>query len=310
MANLSLIKNLVVCGFGAVLGTGTKGCKPFFKKVTSFWLTEQGFKYDDARVLNKEYIDELQAEGNLIVVKGIKTFSDNSEEDVYETLDDGTKQLARLGLYEFAMKFIQGLHFNAALRSLSTFAAYDITLIDRDGNILGTRAADGSLKGITLGYIQQAKLEWGTDSTGSKEGVMMQLTERDEIDINYVFIDNKSLDFNANMDLFGVNEINLEVVTPLLDAAVELIVKATYKQNGKVFSGADFEDFAMFVDGVSSDPTAGDDSVLAGTYPLVITAAATNEIYTIELYDTGNNREAIDIGGDLFKSNQTGGTVV
>ena len=32
MAALSTIFNLVLCGLGAVLGTGTKGCKQFLKK--------------------------------------------------------------------------------------------------------------------------------------------------------------------------------------------------------------------------------------------------------------------------------------
>lgn len=46
MAAQSTIYNLVQCGLGAVLGTGTKGCKQFLKKATSLWFVPDGFEFD------------------------------------------------------------------------------------------------------------------------------------------------------------------------------------------------------------------------------------------------------------------------
>lgn len=310
MATLINIINLVQCGLAATLGTGTKGCKAFFKKVTSVWLTPQGFVFDGTKVLELSYIQQLQAEGNLIVIKGIRTFTDNSEDDVIETLDDGTKQVARLGKYEFAMQFINGLFFHAALHSLSSFGDYDVILVDREDNILGTKASNGSLKGFTSGMLQAAKLSFATDSTGQKEGFMMQLLERGELDTNYVFIDKDKLDFSPNTDLDGINEVELSFVGVPANLATAITIKAITKQDGKAFSGATFVDFLLTVDGTTSNPTAGDDSTLAGTYPLTVAALSTNEVLAIGLYDVSNNRDAITLGGALYKSNTTSATVV
>lgn len=303
MATLINIINLVQCGLGAVLGTGTKGCKAFFKKVTSVWLTPQGFVMDGTEILNLSYVQQLQAEGNLIVIKGIRTFTDNSEDDVLETLDDGTKQVARLGKYEFAMQFINGLFFHAALHSLSSFGDYDVTLIDRDGSILGTKAANGSLKGFTTGMLQAARLQFATDSTGQKEGFMMQLLERSELDSNYVFIDKDNLTFNPNTDLDGINEVELSFASVPANAATAISVKAITKQDSKAFTGAAFGDFLLTVDGVTGNPTAGDDSAVAGTYALTVAALSTNEALLIALYDNANNNYVVTLGGALYKSN-------
>lgn len=310
MAILNNIINLVQCGLGAVLGTGTKGCRAFFKKVTSVWLTPAGFVLDGTLVLELSYVQQLQAEGNLIVIKGIRTFTDNSEDDVLETLDDGTKQVARLGKYEFAMQFINGLFFHAALHSLSSFGDYDMTMIDREGNILGTKATNGSLKGFTVGMLQAARLQFATDSAGQKEGFMVQLLERVELDMQYVFIDNANLDFNPNTDLDGINEVELEFASAPADLAVLITATATTKQDGKPFTGATYTDFLLTVDGVTGNPTAGDDSVTAGTYPLTVAALSTNEVLVLDLYDNSNNRDVITLGGALYKSDSITATVV
>ncbi len=309
MALLSTILNLVQCGLGAVLGTGTKGCKPFFKKVTAMWLTPQGFKYDGTQVLDETYINLLQAEGNLIVLKGIRTFTDNSEDDVIETLEDGTKQVARLGLYEFAMQFINGLYFHAALHSINSFGEYDVTLIDRDGNILGTQASDGSFKGFTVGMLQASKFMFATDSVGEKEGFTLQLLNRPEFDTRYVFIDVDSLDFNPNM-VDGINEIDLAYGTAPADAETNLQIVATRRQDGKAFSGATYVDFLLTVDGVTGNPTAGDDTAVAGTYELTVAAIATNEVLVIDLHDNSANNNVISLGGSLYKSDTAAATVV
>lgn len=309
MALLSTILNLVQCGLGAVLGTGTKGCRPFFKKVTAIWLTPAGFKFDGASTLDETYVKLLQAQGNLIVLKGIRTFTDNSADDAIETLEDGTEQVSSLGLYKFAVQFINGLYFHAALHSLNSFGNYDITFIDRDGNILGTKASDGSLKGFTVGMLQAAKLDFATDTTSQKEGLMMQLLERIELDSEYVFVQRKQLDFNPNL-IDGINEIVLSFVNAPTNLDTDLTIKAVRKQDGGVFTGADYQNFTVTVDGVTSNPTAGDDSATPGTYVLTISALATNEVVTAQLYDVANNRAVITIDNELYQSDVIDATVV
>jgi hypothetical protein len=303
MVTLASILNLVQCGLGAVLGTGMKGCKPFFKKATAMWLTPQGFKYEGDAVdgnLDEEYIKLLQAQGNLIVVKGIRTFTDNSTDDIMETLEDQTKSVASLGLYEFALQFINGLYYHAALHSLNTFGAYDATFIDRDGNILGTKSSDGFLKGFTVGYLQAMKLSFATDTTSQKEGLGLQLLERAELDSDYVYIQRNQLDFDPNK-IEGINEIELTFAATPTALDANITVKAVRKQDKGIFTGADFNDFSMTRDGVTDNPTAGDDSGEAGTYiltvPPIIRENADDIINLVKLSQLGLG---LDSQGDLM----------
>lgn len=309
MAALSTILNLVECGLGAILGTGTKGCKPFFKKATAMWLTPAGFKFDGAQTLDETYVKLLQAQGNLIVLKGVRTFTDNSADDNVETLEDGTKQVSSLGLYEFALQFINGLYFHAALHSINSFGRYDALFVDRDGNILGTKASDGSLKGFTVGMLQAMKLQFATDTESQKEGLSLQLLERSELDTEFVYIQRKQLDFNPNL-IDGINEVVLEFSVAPANLDTEVTVKAVRKQDGGVFTGADYQDFTMTVDGVTGNPTAGDDSATPGTYVLTVAALATNEVLVLGLYDVANSRDVVDVGGDLYKADDITATVV
>src|SRR5690606_26319299 len=116
------------------------------------------------RELDDVYAAELQAEGKLVILKGVREFTDDTPDDSTESLDDGTLQLTALGLYLFTLRFVKGIYFNAALHSLSGFGQYDAIFIDIDGNMLGTRASDGSIKGFTVGMLQGTKLQWATST--------------------------------------------------------------------------------------------------------------------------------------------------
>ncbi len=94
MATISDILNVVQCASGDALGTGTKGRPMNLKKTASFWFTKKGFKFNSSKTLNNAYIDELKASSDLTIVKGIKTFEDNSSDDTIETLSDQTSSLA------------------------------------------------------------------------------------------------------------------------------------------------------------------------------------------------------------------------
>lgn len=307
---ISELLNSVSCGAGDILGTGTKGCRPFLKKVVSLWLVPQGFKFDGAETLGQTYIQQLQAEGNLIVLKGIRTFTPNTSEDNIDELEDKTKQVAALGKYEFACEFLNGMYFHAALHSLNSYGNYDVVFVDRENNILGTKATDGSLKGFTLGMLQAQPLMFASDTQGQREGLVFQMTERLEMDSDYIFVDYKNLDgFKANA-LDGVNEVELSFSVAPADAATSLTIKAVTKQDGKAFTGIDYEDFLVTVDGATANPTAGDDSVTTGTFVLTVAALATNEVVTVRLYDNVNSRVGVVVDSSVYKSKVITATVV
>jgi len=309
MANLGSILNLVNCGLNAVLGTGTKGCKPFMSKVTAISFVPSGFKLDSTRTLDDEYFTELQASGKLIHLKGIRTFTDNSSDDSIEEMEDGTKQVSKYGKYEFLVNFVKGMYFNAALTSLNSFGSYDVILWDRDGNGLGTKAINGSLKGFTVGMIQTSRLIWATDTTNQKEGLAFQMLERAEMDSDYVFISKGNLNFNPNQK-DGINEVVVSFPSAPADASTSITLKAVTKQDSQPFTGALFTDFIVKRDGANANPTAGDDSVTGGTYVLTTTINSTNEVLAAGLYNNELNQSVIALDTDLYKSNTATATVI
>lgn len=310
MATLSTIYNLVACGLGAVLGTGTKGCKQFLKKATSLWFVPDGFEFDGAETLDEDYVKQLQAEGNLIVLKGAKTFTDNSSEDIIETLEDGTKQVATLGLYEFALTFINGLAFHAALNSLNSFGSYNVLFVDRDGNILGTKASSGNLKGFSLNMLQAMKLSFPSDSVGQKEGIGFQLSTRSELDTDYVYISQTQLGDFQPQKLDGINEIVLSYDSVPVDGATTFTVNAKMKQNQKPFTGIDDLTYWLHtVDSATVTPT-GVSEASDGAYTFTVSALATDNVIVSDIYDSAENTDVINVDGDLYKADSITTTVV
>ena len=300
MALLNTIYNLVECGATAVLGTGTKGCKQTLKKAASIWITPQGFKFDGTQTLDETYIQLLQAQGNLIILKGLTTFTDNSSDDIIETLEDGTKIVTTLGLYEFAVVFIKGLGFHAALHSLNSFGSYDMLFVDRDGNILGTKATDGSLKGFSVGMMQANKLTWPSDAAGQKEGIMFQFTTRAELDTNYVYIQQTQLGTYEPQNQDGINEVVLDGAVPV-DSATTWVVTAVSKNNYNAWTGGLTGDFKLTRDGVVEAQTVVETP--DGTYTFTVASIGSDEVWTVALYDTANSRTVIVKDTDLYKSN-------
>ncbi len=312
MATISEILNVVQCGLGNPLGTGTVGCKASLKKTASLWFTKRGFKYDSTKILNDAYISELKSAGKLIIVKGIKTFEDNSTDDTIETLSDKTSSVASLGLYQFNVKFVNGLAFQAALTSLRSFNSYDVTMVDGDNNIFGTKATDGSLKGFSTNMVNPGRLSFLTDSEGSqKQSLAFQLSDRDEVDSNYIFVDNKSLESGFSpKSIDGVNEVVLSFTAVPVNAATSISVKATLKQDGSAFTGVLYSDFLINKNGTSSNATAGSDSSTTGTFVLTVAALATDDVLDISLYDNTNSRIGVVLDGEVYKSNTTSTVVV
>ena len=307
MGILNNIINLVACGGSAVLGTGTKGCVPYLKKTKDLWFVVKGFVFDGTRALDKTYTDELQASGKLIVVNGIRTFTDNSSEDQIETLEDGTEQVTTLGLYKFLVQFTNGLYFHAALNSLSSFSQYDVLFVDTAGNILGTEAPNGSLKGFSVGMIQGQKLTFATDTAAQREGLAFQLTERTELDESYVYIQ-KQTGFDPRV-LEGVNQVVLSYVNAPSATDTTLTIKAVSKQSGTPIGGIAYTNFLVKKNGNISNPTAGGDTTTAGTYVLTIAALSSTDIIDYSLYDNTKKCSGISLDGSLYKSNTVTATV-
>lgn len=298
---LSNILNLVSCGAGALLGTGTVGCKPFFRKVSSLWLLPSGFVFDPNTNLTLEYAQTLQSQGNLIILEGVENFTDNTPDNITEEFESGIKKHVRKAKYEFSAQFSKGMYFNAALDYLNSDGSYSIILVDVDGNLLGTKSLNNSLQGFTLGMLQKEKLIWATDSAAQREGIMMQLTVPNEFDRDYVFIQRSQLDFNPQ-SLDGVNECVVSLSVPT-NGATTLTVVVKRKQDGGGVTGIPSNQFLVTVNGNTNNPSSVTEGS-GGSYVLNgITAVATNDTVTARLFDNANNRSIINLATTLFKSN-------
>ncbi len=312
MATIADILNVVQCGLGTKLGTGTKGCEAFFKKTASLWITKKGFKYDSTKTLNNAYVEELKASGDLIILKGVKTFEDNSSDDTIETLSDQTSSVASLGLYQFTYGFTKGLGFLSALASLRSFNSYDVAFVDVENNILATSASDGSMKGFSTNMLNPSRLSFTTDSETQKQYVALQLSERDELDTyRRVFIDKGSLEsgfYPKTID--GVNDVVLSFAAVPANNATSISVKATLKQDGSAFTGASIPDFLITKNGTEITPSNIASNSTAKTYTFTVSALATNDVLDISLYDTVNNRIGIVLDSEVFKSNTDSVVVV
>jgi hypothetical protein len=308
MATIAEITNLVDCGLSATYGTGSLGCKAFFRNVSSAWITKKDFKFSKVDILDEDYVQNLQGAGQLIILKGITAFTDNSEEMVTETYDDGTEQLVRKGKYKFLMEFVNGVYYQQALNSLNSQDSYDISLVDSDNNILGTLAEDGSVKGFSAGMIQVSKYTFATGSAGSKQGINVQLSDPDELDDSFSFLSGKSLAPYKPKNADGVNEIVLTYNTAPADGDTSLIVKATFKQGGGAFKGALVTDFLYKVGSATEVPS--NLAEVDGVYTLTVSALSTNGLLSLNLYDSVKNRPSIILDGAVYKSNTLAATVV
>ena len=309
MATIAEIGNLVNCGVDA-LGTGTKGCKDIFRRTVSLYITKAGFVYDNSAdfTTSTEYIESLQIDKKLVILKGIDELTTNLEEDVRATDGDGVIRNLRKGLYAFRVRFRNGLSFEAALASLRSFGAYDISFVDSNGNILGT-AKNGSFKGFTVGMIEDGGYMFENNSDSQYETLDFQLIDRDELSKDNYIVSGTVLDWKPQKQE-GVNQVSLEIVTPS-NTDTTITVKAKLGKRAGVFSGATFSQFLFTVNGVTANPTGGDDSVTAGTYVLTgFSAVSTNEVVTARLYNNSTSKSVIKVDTDLFQSNIASATVV
>jgi hypothetical protein len=308
MSNLNSSINVAVAGSSVSLGTGTKGTKSFFKEAREFWLTPQGYIFDGATDFTDEYVAELIADGKIIVLENVNVVEPDNVDDSYEDIGRGVTSLANKGLYGLKIKFRGGEYFEKVLKSLSGTSRFDLLAADGEGTVLGTYAADSiSLKGYTLGEHQVGLSEGKFDKNSTLQVFKVQFLETDEFsDPAMKYADDNFNGRNAS----AVNDIKLELTTPS-DADVSVTVKATYRQDGSVFTGAVFGQFNIKNNGVTTNATGGTDSVTAGTYVLTgLTGIDSTDVISIALNDNANNRAGITVGGYAYKSSTVSKTVV
>jgi hypothetical protein len=306
------LANLGACGSSGSLGFNTdNGCAALLQAANSVWLISPSVVIAPTDTIDAAYIKALQAAGNLIVIKGISTFAENGNDDAIETLEDDTQILTNKGKYKFMATFAgKGLYFSRALASVEGHGNWRTMIVDNKGDVFFTSNASGGFKGFTTGMIRQTKLAVASNTTSTKSGLEWQLLNRYELDTNYQVWENENLSFDPR-EIEPITQVWISLVNAPADTDAIITVKAVVDRGRKdVVSGALFGQFLQTIDSATENPTAGDDSVTAGTYVLTIGAISAGEKGTIQMFDNAGNSGIIDVAGyGLCKSNSIPFTV-
>jgi hypothetical protein len=288
----------VNCSASDVLGTGLAGCRQDRKRVVALGLLQRGTKIDAD--VTKAFIQNLQQTVKLIYLKGVVTFADNTPENNYATADgSGIKSLISKMPYEFLATFDNGVNFSKALKSVSGHGNYDLVLFDVEDYMWVTQNLSGDIKGYTLGIHDSGKYMGQDGVNKSSQTLMLQLTERNEIDERMGWI--KPVDFTPS-DLDGVNDVTITIDT-IANASTTIVFTPLLIDGSHLVEGLIVSNLKVTRNGATIAPSAISYVTNAGKVTLTVTANTTADVVTVSLNGTILSLDT------LYKSNVATKTV-
>ena len=130
---------------------------------------------------------------------------------------------------------------------------------------------------------------------------MFQLTDRSELDIAPVYVQQKQLGVYYPQNQDGVNEVVLEFDSVPADGATTITVKAYNYANKQPWTGGLTGDFALTNGGVELPQTVVETS---GTYAFTVSSVSAGDVIEASL------NGVINKDGDLYKSSSTDTVVI
>lgn len=300
MATISEIVNNLSCGAGSLMGTGRKFCPQDIKNPTVAIFAQKGTKFAPSDLLNLAKIQELEQKGKLIVLNGVVSYTDNTPENETASRDStGIKYGTMLPPYEGTFTFDNGLHFHKALTKLEGSKNFDLFIFDVKNDMFGAQDRQGNFRGLDVQYVGVGGYKIGKENS---ESLMVQIS-RSDFDNNVAWVSNENLDFTAEQDLDGYNDIQITLTAPS-NADTNLDLKVFALSNNKLVAldGLAKEDFLFKVNGASITITALA-SVGDGNYSLVVPAFSTGANVSLQLFDSVLNASIINLDGTLYASN-------
>lgn len=301
MGTISTIVNSLSCGANAQMGTGTKFCPQDIENPTVVVFAEKGTKIAPEIDFNLAYSQEMQQKGQLIVLNGVVSFTDNTAENEVGTREStGIKYGTMLPPYDFTFVFDNGIQFYKALAKLEGSKNYDIFIFDVKNDMFGALDRQGNFRGLDCQYIGVGGYKIGKENSQS---LMVQVSRAD-FDNSVAWISNENLDFTAEQDLDGYNDIDITLTAPVnLDLTLDLKIFAKANNKLVALTGLAKEDLLLKVDGAAVTPS----SLVAGTndgeYTLTSAAYSTGDVVSLQLYDGVLNASIINLDGTMYKSN-------
>ncbi|WP_296683312.1 hypothetical protein [Flavobacterium sp.] len=294
--------NVVACSQGDLLGTGMEGCTFDWNRVATIELSPRGYAYTAEQ--NLANIKEGQQKGDLIILQGIKSFALVPVDPNINTADgSGYKTVTGEMPYEYDVMFDNnGVNYWKALRMLNSKDRYNVAFYDIEGNKIFTQNKAGVVKGfgVKMLFVGQYKGKEGNNPAEVK--MQLQLADFSEME-RQSWISGDTLDFSAESDLEGVNDVNL-IASPLAIGATELVVSALLLDKSHFVDGLLASNFIVKKNNVAVAISGAVADSNAKTYTLTIPAAEA-ATYTVSTWDATLSTPIILSAGSglLYKSN-------
>jgi len=288
--------DVVACDAGDVKGTGLAGCPFDWDRIETVEFSAKSFRYSDAQDL--EYVKEQQQLGNLVIVKGYESFTQNTPDPNVNTVEgSGFKQVTGEMPTEFTGVLNNGVVNWKALRTLNGKDNYNVAFYDVAGNKIFTRTKGGEVKGFGLKMLFTGTYKGKEGNNPSMQTQLMQFSDLLEME-RMIYITSNQLDFDPS-DLDGVNDVNI-VIDPVSVAATSLTFKPTLLDRTHLVEGLTLSNVLVKKDDVVVTPSG---LIYANGKVALTIAAASAGVYTVDLASsTLANSIAINIGGVLYKS--------
>lgn len=276
--------NFIDCAAGARKGTGVLTCKVPTGIPDGFIAVSPSWEFDPATEdFDQAYITQKIKEGVFHPLLKAVDFSEENEGTTFKTYNTGIKIPTRRGLPELKFTYSNEYSWHAAVSSFNGFGNYNFVLGWKNGVLGVSRNADGTLTGLTGGYldIETFKNNNGTDPSETMIGFQL---------VN-------ELEYNQGMGLLkdSVNGFNITQVNGIIDAALTV---PTLPITGATTTSVKV--VAEYNPGVNIKGLADTDFKITGK---TITAATYNT--TTDLWDLTHDAYS---SGDVFTVKLNDGT--
>tara|TARA_R110002049_G_C9177884_1_gene563257 strand:- start:17993 stop:18904 length:912 start_codon:yes stop_codon:yes gene_type:complete len=267
-----------------VIGTGLQHCPVNIQDIRTIGLVKRGTDFgtsDNPDDMNLAYEQQLQVDGKLIILNGIFDVVDNGAEDSTEqNPSTGLTKSTLKNPYSYTINFENDLAFNKALNYLDSYDQWDIVMWDREGNKFFTQSVAGLLKGLAVGRFTVGMYKLANGTTTAKQSVTFELKYRDEFDKRISWIIANELDYNAQEDLDGINQMLVDVTAPA-DTDTTVLFNVTDITKGVpnvVFTASDV---VVKVNGVADAGALVSNG--NGSYTKTVAALSTSDVVTVQI---------------------------
>jgi len=291
--------NVVSCDAQGVLGTGLAPCPFDWDRIETAEFSSKNFRYEDAQDL--EYVQEQQQLGNLIIVRGYESFTQNTPDPNINTVEgSGFKQVMGEMPTEFSAILNNGVLNWKALRSLNGKDKWNVALYDVNGNKIFTQTKSGAIKGFSLKMLFTGTYKGKEGNNPSNYTQMLQFADYTEMDrMQWIVSDN--LDFDPT-DLDGVNDVEI-TIDPVGAGDLVLTFAPYLLDKTHLLMGLTLPNVFVTKNGLQIIPTAIAYNLNINKVSVTISAAVEDDVFTVDLRDSAlSGSVAINIAGALYKS--------